>query len=99
MKRIISLVCFFSILLLPLLMEISCATVIRTPPPSAKVEIRPPTPYPGAVWISGHWKYTRHGWVWVSGHWAKPPRRGAVWVPGRWVKTPHGWKWRKGHWR
>ena len=80
-------------------MEISCTTVIRTPPPPVKVEIRPPAPYTGAVWISGHWKYTSHGWVWVSGHWAKPPRRGAVWVPGRWVKTPRGWKWRKGHWR
>ncbi|HEV7781978.1 MAG TPA: hypothetical protein VGO58_11975 [Chitinophagaceae bacterium] len=22
-----------------------------------------------AVWISGHWKYSRRGYRWVSGHW------------------------------
>ncbi|MFP5039427.1 hypothetical protein [Parasediminibacterium sp. JCM 36343] len=24
---------------------------------------------PGAMYIPGHWKNTRHGWVWRPGHW------------------------------
>jgi hypothetical protein len=23
----------------------------------------------GAVWVPGHWKYSRHGYKWVPGHW------------------------------
>ena len=23
----------------------------------------------GAIWIPGHWKYTRRGYRWIAGHW------------------------------
>ena len=23
----------------------------------------------GAIWVPGHWKYTRRGEIWVTGHW------------------------------
>lgn len=23
----------------------------------------------GAIWVPGHWKYSRHGYRWVPGHW------------------------------
>ncbi|MCK4352381.1 YXWGXW repeat-containing protein [candidate division WOR-3 bacterium] len=57
--------------------------VVRTPPPPPKEEVRPSAPYSNAVWVSGHWKYTRHNYVWVPGHWKKVPR-GWKWVPGHW---------------
>jgi hypothetical protein len=31
--------------------------------------IRPP--YPGAVWIPGHWKRHFRDWVWIPGHWRR----------------------------
>lgn len=40
------------------------------PPPPARVEVVPVVPYPGAIWVGGHWVHYRHrGWIWVGGHW------------------------------
>ena len=25
--------------------------------------------HPGAIWIAGHWRHTRHGFIWIPGHW------------------------------
>ena len=76
-----------------------CVTAVRTPPPQARIEVRPARPFANAVWIDGHWS-RRHGdWVWISGHWVKMPRSGAAWMPGHWKKVPRGWKWFPGHWR
>ncbi len=25
--------------------------------------------HPGAMWIAGHWRNTRHGSFWIAGHW------------------------------
>lgn len=43
----------------------------RPKPPAPKTEIRPVSPYRGAVWVSGHWEWRprRRGYVWVPGHW------------------------------
>lgn len=40
-------------------------------PPAPKTEIRPASPYHGAVWVPGHWEWRnrRRGYVWVPGHW------------------------------
>jgi hypothetical protein len=73
-------------------------TVIATKPPPYKTEVKPAKPYPNAVWMSGHWKWTGGNYVWVPGHWVKP-RAGKKWVPGHWQKRPRGWVWVKGHWR
>ena len=29
------------------------------------------SPYPGAVWIPGHWAQRPRGWVWIGGHWRR----------------------------
>jgi hypothetical protein len=71
---------------------------VQTAPPAPKVETRPARPVPGAVWVSGHWKWNGHRYVWISGHWDRTPRSSA-WVPGHWEKRPRGWVWIPGHWR
>ena len=39
--------------------------------PAPRVEVRGRIPYPGAVWVQGHWN-RRHGdWVWIPGHWSR----------------------------
>jgi hypothetical protein len=78
---------------------LGCIAEIRTPPPSARVEVRPAAPFPEAAWIGGYWEHRRGNWVWMPGHWEKRPRPRAVWVPGHWKQTPKGWKWTPGHWR
>jgi hypothetical protein len=70
------------------------------PPPEPVVEVIPPIPFPGAVWLGGYWGYGGRGWGWNRGYWERPPRHGAVWAPGYWHHTgPRGWGWRPGHWR
>ncbi|MBC8525345.1 MAG: YXWGXW repeat-containing protein, partial [Candidatus Cloacimonetes bacterium] len=77
----------------------ACTIYIPNPPPELVVEIKPVRSYPYAVWIHGHWKWSRrhHRYVWVQGHWKKASA-GRFWVAGYWKKTPHGWVWIKGHW-
>ncbi|MDA8091999.1 MAG: hypothetical protein M0Z61_17475 [Nitrospiraceae bacterium] len=77
-----------------------CVAVVRTPAPPAPIyEVIGVAPFPGAVWIEGHWVYRSGGWRWVRGHWARRPWRGAVWQRGHWRETRNGWKWIPGHWR
>ncbi|GAB4417370.1 MAG: hypothetical protein OHK0032_13410 [Thermodesulfovibrionales bacterium] len=76
-----------------------CVAEIRTPPPPARVEVRPVAPFPDAVWIDGYWDFRHGGWVWIDGYWERRPRHGAVWVPGHWKETPRGWRWIPGYWR
>jgi len=68
-----------------------------TPPP-VRVEVVPPRPNMGFVWVAGRWDWNGH-WVWVPGRWTPPPKRGAVWEPGHWEKHGHGHAWVAGHWR
>jgi hypothetical protein len=43
------------------------------------VEVPPPEPFPGAVWVGGYWVW-QGNWVWGAGHWVAPPRVDFVWV-------------------
>jgi hypothetical protein len=46
---------------------------VPLPPPPARVELVPPSPKSGAVWVDGEWVY-RHGrWAWSLGSWVVPP--------------------------
>ncbi len=75
------------------------AVIVRQPPP-VRTEVRPAQPFKGAIWISGHWKWSPSAreYVWVPGHWAKQkPEK--TWVPGHWTRKGRGWVWVKGHWR
>jgi len=48
-------------------------------PPPMLVEVPPPEPFPGAVWVGGYWVW-QGNWVWGAGHWVAPPRADFVWV-------------------
>jgi hypothetical protein len=67
-------------------------------PPSPLVEVVPPSPGVGFIWIGGAWVWNG-SWVWESGHWDRPPHPGAIWIPhrygtqdGRHVFIRGGWK-------
>lgn len=72
--------------------------IVREAPPEPIVEVRPATPFAGAVWIPGYWHWNGYRHVWVGGHWSAP-RAGFVWEPHHWVRSPGGWRWAPGHWR
>ncbi|MDE2399147.1 MAG: hypothetical protein KGM91_27210, partial [Burkholderiales bacterium] len=49
-------------------------------PPPMLVELPPPMPFPGAVWIGGYWAWDGD-WIWAAGRWAPPPRPYYHWEP------------------
>lgn len=72
--------------------------IVQQAPPEPIVEVRPATPFTGAVWIPGYWHWNGFRHVWVGGHWSAP-RAGWVWEPHHWQPTPRGYVWVRGHWR
>jgi hypothetical protein len=51
----------------------SALVTVPLPPPPARVELVPPSPGHGAVWIDGEWTF-RHGrWAWTLGQWVVSP--------------------------
>ena len=48
-------------------------------PPPMLVEVPPPVPYMGAVWVGGYWVW-QGNWVWAHGHFMEPPRPDYLWV-------------------
>ena len=73
---------------------------VRVPPPAPIVEVRPPIPAPGHVWIEGYHTWNGNAYIWAPGHWEAPPRVRAVWIPGHWRHhVRHGYYWMPGHWR
>jgi hypothetical protein len=53
--------------------------VVGWAPPPLLVEVPPPTPFMGGVWVGGYWVW-QGNWVWAHGHWMEPPRPDYVWV-------------------
>ena len=49
------------------------APYVRPAPPAPKVEVITVAPYPGAVWVPGHWQWRRRAreYVWILGHWRR----------------------------
>jgi len=76
-----------------------CVATVAAPPPVARVEVHPPVPFIGAVWIGGYYEYHHSRYEWVPGRYVRPPHPKAVWVPGRWDHDRRGWNWHRGHWR
>lgn len=73
--------------------------LVSEPPPPGVVEVRPPIPFSGAVWIGGYYEHRNHRYHWVPGRYAKRPHPRARWVPGRWKHYRRGWGWHEGHWK
>lgn len=59
-------------------------------PPAVRVEVPPPPPFAGAVWIAGWWTWDGRVWLWVPGAWRLPPPGTLHWRTPRWL--PHGAK-------
>lgn len=74
-------------------------TVIAQPPPAPVAETPPPAPYPGWVWVGGHWRWSGTNYVWVGGHWSGAPRPRATWVPAHYERRGPGWVMVPGHWQ
>lgn len=48
-------------------------------PPPLLVEVPPPMPFDGAVWVGGYWHW-EGAWVWARGRWLAPPQPSYAWV-------------------
>jgi hypothetical protein len=70
--------------------------VLRAPPPPPSV-VRPPRPFPDAVWTDGYWSWNGHGFVWVDGAWVHPVP-GRRWAPWRWDYEHGRWYLIRGGW-
>ena len=72
--------------------------VVNVPPPMPRVEVMPPPPGPGHVWIGGYWRWSGSRHEWVAGHW-EARRDSAFWVPGHWYRSGGGWTFAGGVWQ
>jgi hypothetical protein len=68
------------------------------PPPAAHVEIVPPKPREGAVWVDGEWTWQGRQWAWELGGWVMPPPNAyfSPWIvfrqkDGKLVFAPGSW--------
>jgi hypothetical protein len=71
---------------------------VEIEPPAPRVEIVPPLPFVGAVWVNGYWGWRDGRHYWVGGHYVHP-RAGHVYVPHVWVHHGARWRYVPGHWR
>jgi hypothetical protein len=67
----------------------SALTAVPLPPPPARVEVVPPSPAKGAVWIDGEWVFRRGRWAWTLGEWVVPAP-GTFFSPWTSVRTADG---------
>jgi hypothetical protein len=58
---------------------------VAYPPPPARVEVVPPSPKDGAVWLDGEWTWQAERWSWKRGRWVIPPALAAYspWTSNR----------------
>ena len=74
------------------------ASVATRPPPTARIEVIPPSPGLNYIWIAGRWGWSNNKFAWVPGSWVLPAPGQSTWVPGHWESDGHGWHWSDGHW-
>jgi hypothetical protein len=72
---------------------------VDSAPPPMQVDVQPPMPGPGFLWIGGGWMWEGGRWNWHRGYWGHPPRPGMHWVAhryeyrnGRHVFVRGGWR-------
>jgi len=80
--------------------EVQERVVVRTRPPEPALEVPPPPPFSGALWIRGEWIWDggARQYFWHPGHYERI-RPASVWIGGHWQETRWGWHWVPGHWR
>lgn len=74
----------------------SAGVVVRRP--ADVTYVRPVSPGPGWVWISGDWVWRSGKYQWKDGYW-HPAKPGRTWKNGYWEKDPDGYRWKKGRWQ
>ncbi len=94
---------YFVLMLLVMMLGSSCATrtiYIQQAPPVKRTEIKTKKPRYDAIWISGHWKWSKRKqkYVWRTGRWERK-KKNYVWKEGHWKKNIGGWVWISGHWK
>ena len=52
---------------------VSASKTPTVPPPAARVEVVPPKPTAGSVWVNGYYVWDGYVWVWASGAYRIPP--------------------------
>jgi hypothetical protein len=65
--------------------------------PAPVVEVVPPPPAVGYIWIGGFWNWIGGRHVWVHGRW-DAPRPGWRWAPHRWEPMSGGYRQHGGRW-
>ena len=71
---------------------------VMVAPPPARVEVIPPEPYVGAVWVSGRWLWRGGRHVWMDGSYVRP-RPGYVYAPHTWTAHANRWKYQPPYWQ
>merc|ERR1711969_351799 len=72
--------------------------VVRSAPPPPPRVVVGPAPYPGAVWVRGHYTWSGSRYVWSRGRWVRP-RAGYVYVQPRYVRRGGGYVLVRGGWQ
>lgn len=100
LTKVFAVIAFSGLFLFPSLNEAGVRVYVRLGPPRVRTVrvIKPVSPYRKAVWVAGHYRYTRGRYVWVKGYWLKY-RSGYVYVQPHWKKTSHGYFFVPGHWK
>lgn len=77
---------------------VPAAVYVDTEPPPPRAEIVTVAPFPGAIWIGGHWRWNGRAYFWTPGHW-QARRVGWIWVPHHWERRGPRWQFVPGGWR
>jgi len=75
----------------------SCVVIDAAPPP-LRVEVRPPRPFAGAIWVGGYWWWSGVRYEWTRGHYVRP-HPGYRFVAPRWVRSGGRYYHVRGHYR
>ncbi len=71
---------------------------VEIAPPQLRVEVPPPAPSHGHVWVAGYWSFSSGRYVWVPGSYVVAPQTGARWMPAQWVLRNGAWYFEPGRW-
>ena len=74
------------------------AIVVQSEPPPVRIEVIPPQPDDGFVWVAGYWTWRVNSWLWIGGSWCRPPHSHVVWIEPRWDHEGDHWHFNPGRW-
>jgi hypothetical protein len=76
----------------------AAAQVVYVTPPMPRVEVVPPIPVPGMIWMPGYWGWRHgYGYAWNGGRWGYG-RPGYAWHAPAWRGNGRAWRFAPGHW-